>query len=158
MTDFSAAIDEAAAEVEREEMSDSVQEIVPGRTLHLDGDYAAYFCAGGSEMSPITARQVTEQRIERARRMSGATASVVHLTHAASDKGKRFDIATVKPYQGQRGSHKPKNWRYLRTFLETAPYQPWQRHLWRDREADDGMGLASNNYKIGRASCRERVL
>lgn len=146
MQDDFADIEEAAAEVEREEMSDSVQEIVPGRVLHLDGDYAAYFCAGGSETSPSTARMIADQRIDRAARMGGATRAVVHLTHGASNKGKRFDIATVKPYQGQRQGHKPKNWRTVREHLELAPYKPWERRVWRDREADDGMGLASNCY------------
>jgi DNA polymerase-1 len=145
--DLSAAIDAAAAEVEREEMSDAVQEIVPGRVLNIDGDYAAYFCAGGSETSPSTARLVTDNRIDRATRMAGATRAVVHLTHGASNKGRRFDIATVKPYQGQRVGHKPKNWRTVREHLELAPYKPWERLIWRDREADDGMGLASNVYQ-----------
>ncbi|KWI10915.1 hypothetical protein WM01_19365 [Burkholderia ubonensis] len=121
-----------------------MQEVVPGRTLHLDGDYAAYFCAGGSETSAATARFITDQRIETATRMAGATRCVIHLTHAASDKGKRFHAATVKPYQGQRQGHKPVNWRFVREYLELAPYKPWDRRLWRDREADDGMGLASN--------------
>jgi DNA polymerase-1 len=139
-------IEEYAAEVERDEVSDSVQELVPGRVLHLDGDYAAYFCAGGDGMQPHIAREVTEARIDRATRMAGATAAVVHLTHGASDKGGRFDIATVKPYQGQRAGHKPKNWRTVREYLELAPYKLWKRAIWRDREADDGMGLASNCY------------
>ncbi|NUX98767.1 hypothetical protein [Paraburkholderia youngii] len=142
--DFSAAIEAEAAAVAAKEASDSVQEIVPGRTLHLDGDYAAYFCAGGSETSPATARFITDQRIETATRMAGATRCVIHLTHAASNKGKRFFAASVKPYQGQRQGHKPKNWRFVREYLELAPYKPWERRLWRDREADDGLGLASN--------------
>ncbi|HEF4776461.1 phosphodiesterase [Burkholderia multivorans] len=142
--DFSAEIAAAAAAAEREAVSDSVQEIVPGRTLHLDGDYAAYFCAGGSETQAATARFITDQRIETATRMAGATRCVIHLTHAASDKGKRFHAATVKPYQGQRQGHKPKNWRFVREYLELAPHKPWKRVVWRDREADDGMGLASN--------------
>ncbi|EML1602146.1 phosphodiesterase [Burkholderia cenocepacia] len=141
---FAAEIEAAAAKVEVEAMSDSAQEIVPGRTLHLDGDYAAYFCAGGSETQAATARFITDQRIETATRMAGATRCVIHLTHAASDKGKRFHAATVKPYQGQRQGHKPVNWRFVREYLELAPYKPWDRRLWRDREADDGMGLASN--------------
>ncbi|HDR9131352.1 phosphodiesterase [Burkholderia vietnamiensis] len=142
--DFSAEIEAAASAAEREAVSDSVQEVVPGRTLHLDGDYAAYFCAGGSETSAATARFITDQRIETATRMAGATRCVIHLTHAASDKGKRFHAASVKPYQGQRQGHKPKNWRFVREYLELAPYKPWERLIWRDREADDGMGLASN--------------
>ncbi|WP_321868540.1 phosphodiesterase [Burkholderia ubonensis] len=142
--DFSAEIEAAASAAEREAVSDSVQEVVPGRTLHLDGDYAAYFCAGGSETSAATARFITDQRIETATRMAGATRCVIHLTHAASDKGKRFHAASVKPYQGQRQGHKPVNWRFVREYLELAPYKPWERLIWRDREADDGMGLASN--------------
>jgi DNA polymerase-1 len=142
--DWAAEVEAAAAAAEREEHSESVQEIVPGRTLHIDGDYAAYFCAGGSETDAATARYITDQRIETAWRMSGAQKCLVHLTHAASNKGKRYHVATVKPYQGHRQGHKPKNWRFVREYLETARFKNWERICWRDREADDGLGLATN--------------
>lgn len=114
-----------------------------GRVVHVDGDYLAYFCAGGNEMPAGTARRVTAERIDNFREMAGAERAIVHLTSAGSTKGERFLAATVKPYQGQRGGSKPKNWRALREYLETAEHTRFVRKMWDDREADDGCSLAS---------------
>jgi hypothetical protein len=141
---WAAEVEAAAADAEVKELNSAVQEVVPGRTLNLDGDYAAYFCAGGSETDAASARYITDKRIEMAWSLSGATHCQIHLTHAASNKGKRYHIASVKPYQGQRKGHKPKNWAFVREYLETARYKNWLRIHWEDREADDGLGLSSN--------------
>jgi DNA polymerase-1 len=114
------------------------------RAVHVDGDYLAYFAAGGDGMPVGTARQVCADRIEAFREMSGSAKAIVHLTLSGSTKGERYLAATVKPYQGQRhkGS-RPKNWGALRDYMESADHIRFSRKLWLDREADDGVALAS---------------
>jgi len=115
-------------------------------TLHVDGDYAAYFCAGNDETEPGLARQILHNKIEAGRAIVGASKVVVHLTMSGSHKGYRFQIATVKPYQGQRSSgRKPKNWEFLRTYMETYRGPAFKVKLWKDREADDGLAFVSAN-------------
>jgi len=123
-----------------------VPDPVPGRVVHIDGDYLAYRCAGGKECPPNIARANVRDKVQALADMSGATNAVVHLTMPASTKGERYLIATVKPYQAQRThSGRPANWEMLRGYLE----DPSQEHAgfaiqkWHDREADDGMALAS---------------
>ncbi|QOI69524.1 exonuclease [Xanthomonas phage Xaa_vB_phi31] len=125
---------------------------VEGMPLHIDGDYAAYYCAGNDETSPGTARQNLLDRIERAKQVSGATRVIVHLSDRACDKGLRFFVAQSKPYQGQRNTgRKPQNWDYLREYMETYEGDAFEVKNWIDREADDGMAYVSEAaYKIGR--------
>lgn len=140
--DWRAAVAQAAAvaePIQRELM----QELVPGRVCHIDGDYLAYFAAGNNDLPVGTARHIAKERIEAFRDMSGSTKAHVHLTAKGSTKGERFLIATVKKYQGQRAGHHPKNWAALREYLEHAEYVPFTRKIWHDREADDGMAYAS---------------
>lgn len=92
---------------------------VEGRVLLVDGDSLAYACAGNDETLPGEARLKLLDRLASAMRASGSTSCRILLTDPASDKGKRYAIATVKPYQGNRdSSHKPKNWSFLRDYLE----------------------------------------
>jgi DNA polymerase-1 len=73
---------------------------------------------------------------------SGAERVVVHLTAESSTKGNRYIIATVKPYQGHRKSgRKPKNWEYLRRWMETYEGPAFRVKTWATREADDGIAL-----------------
>ncbi|MDO3559430.1 phosphodiesterase [Ralstonia pseudosolanacearum] len=134
----------SAADAAPEPQQTILHEVVAERTCHIDGDYLAYFAAGGDEMPVGTARRVAAERIEAFREMSGSAKALVHLTTSGSTKGERFLAATVKPYQGQRNSgRKPKNWAALRDYLENSGYVTFERLLWHDREADDGMALAS---------------
>ncbi len=115
---------------------------VPGRVFHLDGDYLAYFAAGGDDMPSGTARMVARDRIISMQRASRSESSVIHLTDDASDKGLRYRIATVKAYQGNRaGKSKPRNWPHVREYLLTTP--EFGRSVWADREADDGIAQAA---------------
>ncbi len=134
----------SAADATPEPQQTILHEVVAERICHIDGDYLAYFAAGGDEMPVGTARRVAAERIEAFREMSGSAKALVHLTAADSTKGDRFLAATVKPYQGQRSSgRRPKNWAALRDYLENSEYVTFERKLWHDREADDGMALAS---------------
>lgn len=112
-----------------------------GRTLHFDGDYAAYYFSGNDDTPILEAQRNLERFVESKARVTGSSRITVHLTADWSDKGHRFKLATVKPYQGQRDSgRRPKNWAALRNYLERA--FPSTR-LWGDREADDGVAAAS---------------
>lgn len=111
----------------------------PGRVLHMDGDYAAYYCSGKDDTPAGTARSILLARIEKAQRAAGAERTIVHLSSNDCDKGKRYLIAVTKPYQGQRDAgRKPDNWYVLREFMEGYDGPLFTTKLWSDREADDG--------------------
>lgn len=118
--------------------------LVPGRELHIDGDYLAYHAAGNDEVEPGTARNTCISRLEGMARRCGASRIIVHLTKGSSHKGFRYFAATVKPYQAQRKSgRKPKNWQYLRDFLEQYQGERFTVKIWEQREADDGIAICA---------------
>lgn len=111
---------------------------------HVDGDYAAYFCAGREGCSAGDARRNVLSRVSHLKHVSGADRVVMHLTHGASTKGDRFLAATTQPYQGQRvSSRKPENWAFLREWMETYDGPHFKTKVWLTREADDGMAYVS---------------
>lgn len=113
------------------------------RVVHIDGDYAAYFCAGGDDMDPQTARWALMKRIENARVRSGSIKAIVHLTTGRSTKADRFLIATVQNYQEQRKHHRPKNWPILRELMDNYQGDKFEVKQWDTREADDGMAYVA---------------
>ena len=118
-----------------------VPPVTPGRVLLVDGDYLAYYCGGSQdkETSVGESRNAARERIEKSRMYGGAEKIVVHLTDNASNKGDRFAAATVKPYQGNRGgSAKPRNWEFLRDWMQSGGDGLFKVKTWADREADDG--------------------
>lgn len=118
-----------------------VPPVTPGRVLLVDGDYLAYYCGGSQEKETTVSesRNAARERLEKFRIYGGAEKIVVHLTDNASNKGDRFVAATVKPYQGNRGgSPKPRNWEYLRDWMQTGGDGLFKVRTWMDREADDG--------------------
>lgn len=120
----------------------------PGTVLHVDGDYAAYYFAGKDETLLSAAKANMLSALRAVEQIAGAGGGVViHITSGLSDKGGRFKIATVKPYQGQRDpGRKPKNWEGLRLWLESAKTLPGTNYrvvTWTDREADDGISAAA---------------
>lgn len=117
---------------------------VAGSTLSIDADYACYFCAGGPDTSPGQARQIARSKFSSLQTMTGATSIRLHLTAQGSHKGHRYLIATVKPYQGKRTGHKPKNWAALRQWLETYNGQAYKVSQMLTREADDSIAYLSS--------------
>lgn len=120
----------------------------PGVVLHVDGDYAAYAFSGNDDTDLATAKSRLIGTVTLAATLAGAGGGVIiHLSHRMSDKGKRYKIATVKPYQGQRDSgRRPKNWEGMREWLErdkVLPGTDWRVVSWSDREADDGVAAAA---------------
>lgn len=116
---------------------------VPGRVLHYDGDYLAYYAAGNDECEPGRARQNAMNRIEQTRLRTGSESVILHLSAPGCTKAHRFFIATVKPYQGQRSGRKPRNWQYLRDVLEHYEGNKFRPKVWVTREADDGMAFCA---------------
>lgn len=115
----------------------------PRLVAHMDGDYAAYYCAGNDDCSAGEARRNVIQRVERLKFVTGATKVYMHLTDGASHKGHRFLVAQRQPYQGQRNAgRKPHNWHHLREWMESYTGDLFIPRLWADREADDGMAYA----------------
>ena len=116
------------------------------RELHIDGDYAAYYFSGNDETTISQAKRNMLDAFQIVKDYGGVGGRVVvHLSAASSDKGKRWQIGTVKPYQGQRDSgRKPKNWQGMRDFLEAGmPGSNVRAKLWYDREADDGAAASA---------------
>lgn len=117
--------------------------LVPGRRVHVDGDYLSYY-TGSPDMDPGIARVTTASLIQKMKDMSGSETAVVHLTASGSHKGERYLIASVKPYQSNRASDtKPKNWKYIREYLEGYNGPDFQKKMWATREADDGIATVA---------------
>lgn len=124
-----------------------IPDVVPGRLVQIDGDYAAYFMAGNDDTDSGTARRNLMQRFSTIKEMTGASGVVVHLSADGCTKADRFLIATVQPYQEQRaGSARPKNWRSLREFMESYKGPAFTPKIWGDREADDGMAYMQQKW------------
>lgn len=118
--------------------SDSVP-ILHGRTLYLDADGLAYYCAGNDETLVSEARSRMRSKIAEMLRASMAEKVVLLLTGSGGHKGHRYAVARVKPYQGQRsGARRPRNWKPLRDMLEAGDFGPTIIDY--DREADDRFG------------------
>ena len=127
-------------------------EKVPGRFLLVDGDYLAYYCAGGDHTTVGDARMRLMQRLDDMKTMAGAEHIALHLTATGSHKGWRYVIAQQRPYQAQReGSARPKNWAALRDFLESYKGLAFRQKIWGSREADDGIALHANMLPYGLA-------
>lgn len=117
---------------------------VPGRSLHIDGDILAYNCAGGDDTPVGTARRILINKVQSMIDSTGAERCVLHLTSAGSSKGDRYLVATTQKYQAQRVCAKrPKNWAYLREYMNSYCGALFTVKDWLDREADDGFGVVS---------------
>lgn len=85
----------------------------------IDGDGLAYTMAGSDNTDPAQALVNMRARAAHIQRLCGGVPTYILLTMPGSDKGRRYAIATAKPYQGQRSSgRRPKNWQVLRDALE----------------------------------------
>lgn len=142
--DVAAKIEEVRAATP--DIAPQIAEDAPNLSIHIDGDYLAYFAAGNDLTPAGTARQAVHSRINKLRRITGGHRVVMHLTASNSTKGDRFLIATTLPYQGQRGGTRPVNWEFLRGYLEGYSGDDFEVKLWTQREADDGMAYFANTF------------
>lgn len=114
--------------------------VVRSRSLLVDGDGLAYYCAGKDDSDAGLARAALRDKVSSAARVVGAERVIVLLTASGSHKGHRYAIARVKPYQGQRvNSRRPSNWRALRDYME-SPEFPFEVESTAVAEADDLFG------------------
>jgi hypothetical protein len=129
-----------AAAAEASPMANGSVPVTPDRTLLVDGDGLAYYCAGNDDTEPGDARANLIRKVQSAARLVGAEKTRLLVTASGSHKGHRYAVARVKPYQGQRaGKVRPKNWEYLRNLLEGGTL-PFLTHLATGCEADDLFG------------------
>ena len=119
--------------------------VVRSRTLLVDGDGLAYYCAGNDDTTAGEARAMLVDKVRAAARIVGALRVVVLLTLSGSHKGHRYAIARVKPYQGQRAnSRRPANWGALRDFMRSFDF-PFDIDTTAVAEADDLFGWYTYN-------------
>jgi DNA polymerase-1 len=117
---------------------------VPGRYLFVDADILCYQCGGNDDTDIETSRQSLKRKIDLFMAASGAERLTLGMTGPGSNKGHRAVIAYTKPYQGTRSGSKPKNWLYLRNYVQEGLAGPVK--VVYDREADDLAGLFSTTY------------
>jgi DNA polymerase-1 len=142
-TPFAAAIAAAAG---ASPMACGSVPITLDRKLLADGDGLAYYCGGNDDTSVGQAKSNLIAKLDSARRVVGAKSIRILLTESGSNKGHRYAIARVKPYQGQRaGSRRPKNWEYLRELMESGRL-PFELETTAVAEADDLFGWWGYNY------------
>lgn len=117
----------------------STAPILHGRTLYLDADGLAYYCAGRDDTLLAVARVRLAEKVRGMQHAAQASNTVLLLTGSGSHKGHRYAVARVKGYQAQRtNSQRPRNWQGLRDLLEAGQFGPMLCDY--DREADDRFG------------------
>lgn len=112
--------------------------VVPGRVVHIDGDFLAYMVAYDDTKSIEEMRHNCLVKADKIQRMAGAESRVLHLTHKDSDKGQRKQIALLREYQENRKKIKPKYLHLIRAYMKDELEGVY--HM--DKEADDGMSIA----------------
>ncbi len=112
---------------------------VKGRTVHVDGDFLAYQCSWEPVDDPKTLDDIknnVQEALNVLKGFSAAEHATIHLTPKQSDKGKRYEIALLKEYQGNREDKVKPRWLDL-CREHMANDLGAILHL--DCEADDGM-------------------
>lgn len=101
----------------------AVPVIAGNRVLMVDGDALCYYCAGNEDTTIGQARINVAGFIKQAMDRSGAKSAVILVTGDGSNKGHRYAVARVKPYQGHRsGKSRPKNWEALRGLIQSGSF------------------------------------
>lgn len=101
----------------------AVPVIAGNRVLLVDGDALCYYCAGNEDTTIGQARINVAGFIKQAMDRSGAKSAVILVTGDGSNKGHRYAVARVKPYQGNRsGKSRPKNWEALRGLIQSGSF------------------------------------
>ena len=75
-------------------LSPDFPEIVPGRVLHIDGDFLAYQISATKEERPLEEMMHNHDvAVETLRLLGGAEKTQLHITDTGSNKGNRYNIA-----------------------------------------------------------------
>lgn len=118
----------------------SYPDIIPGRVLHIDGDFLAYQVSADDTKSLDSMMHNHDVAVETLRLLAGAETVLSHLTASHGNKGNRFDIAIQKEYQGNRkGKAKPKHLHTIKSWMELKRGAVSHEH----QEADDGLCQAN---------------
>lgn len=132
--------------LQKDAVPDLAEDMRPDQNvvLHIDGDILCY--EYGCIEDPVIARRRLCMSIQSRQDAARAGSIMLHLTADDSDKGLRSLISVTQPYQGQRkksGARKPVGLAALRDYMMAGFAGPVTVH--HDREADDGLGYASEN-------------
>ena len=115
---------------------------VPGRVLHIDGDFLAYQVSYDDEKSIDTMMYNHDVAVETLRLLAGAESTVSHLTASHGDKGRRYDIAIQREYQAcRKGKDKPKHLHTIKSWMENK--RGAVSHV--NQEADDALCQANHD-------------
>lgn len=113
--------------------------IVPGRTLHIDGDFVAYFFSFNENDSWEQLTSTAHVYVDRLMKAAGAEYVKMHLTCNHSLKGGRSMTALQAEYQGQRSSgKKPTRLESMRLYLRNT----FPSSYTTTQEADDTLAQA----------------
>lgn len=122
-----------------------VPKMVPGRVVHIDGDFLAYMVSYDDSKPVLEMQHNCSVKIESIRLMAGAEKVQVHLTPKDSTKGNRGAIAIQKEYQGNRkGKAKPRFLHMIRDYMATEH----DAIMAREYEADDSMAMAVHQARL----------
>ena len=118
----------------------SIPDTVKGRVVHIDADFLAYQTtatkAEGDDRTFDDMKHNASVAVQTIKDMAGAQHVHLHVTPSGSDKGKRYEIAILKEYQGNRADkEKPKYLNLMRQWL----VKEYNGTLHQFCEADDGM-------------------
>lgn len=128
----------------------SYPETVPGRVLHIDGDFLAYQVSYDDSKKVDDMMHNHDVAVETLRLLAGAEKTVSHITASEGDKGRRYDIAIQREYQGNRKDKvKPKHLHTIKSFMVHKRGAINHVH----QEADDG--LCQANYEAVQAGTPE---
>lgn len=125
--------------------------MVPGRVLHIDGDFLAYQVSASKKMKSVATMMYNfDVMVETFRLLAGAQSTVSHLTASHSCKGGRYAQAIQTGYQQARaGKPKPEMLETIKSWMVKA--RGAISHT--DQEADDAMCRA--NWDAIQAGQRE---
>lgn len=131
--------------VDFEKLEGPIEEIsypdtVPGRVLHIDGDFIAYQISADEEKTLEDMMHNHDVSVETLRLLAGAEKAVCHLTDKDSCKGKRYDLAIQKEYQcNRKDKEKPEHLYTMKKWMVDS--RGAINHT--DQEADDGLCQAN---------------
>ncbi len=125
-------------------------DVVPGRVVHIDADFLAYYAAYEREGETRTLDDMclaVNTMLHDLRKSCGAESADCHITPQDSTKAGRYGVALQKAYQsGRSGGDKPRLLEDVREYIQRI-HRMGQPHLtgvsWYGAEADDGMACAA---------------
>ena len=109
------------------------------KTALIDGDIVTYSVGFAANEDPLpNALHSVKIMIRSMLEVTGADSYRVFLT---GDNNYRHDIATIKPYKGNRTATKPTHYEAIRKYLVDT----YAAEVIDGKEADDAMGIAQTN-------------